>query len=281
VECDAELLSSWPENNSINAYYRDAIYLQLSNEDESASSDLSLDAPFDSVMTTSTDGTLLIFTPTTPLQVDAPYEVVAQLCLESVTLQFKTSAAGNPIENLYSLDDVTVEFAPGPPLEQNALLAKLIGSFKTSFHANGASLDVVAGFFSTESDEQENCIPTSQATLDLASDGDFTLELGESWVPYPVADDLAGYPLVSVRLKGSLGEDGYAGGVTLTAELDERQLPSAIWEELGLTTLCDSLNCFACDDGEKSCVSLEWSQLIGSPVEDAVELIEDPVCGAL
>ncbi|MEC7984582.1 MAG: hypothetical protein VX278_05430 [Myxococcota bacterium] len=291
--CDISIKNTSPYPQDTTMYYRDAIEVEFSKRDASASISLTdadgVDIAGEQVLSEST----LRFIPSTPLRFKESYTAYIQYCgsEEPVALPFETSALGEPlIEGNHALVGSTyaVNLASGRILEPVGVGEVLRGILQNTFLVQiqdvvNDQLYVRSALSVADSIEQNYCV----STIEDFPAADFSEAPYFSLAAQDIDIEIGGYQstIYNLSLSGVFASDAsFFTEIAGAGDFDGREL-YPIMGDFGFDvnsgsefcTLLETFNvsCTPCPtDGESYCLHLVLDQL-----EANIEALDiDPVC---
>ena len=190
--CDTTITKTTPDNGESAAYYRSAVEFHLSEADESAT----VLADVDGIQTQRNNGSIIVFTPSLPLDPQSEYAFSLDYCRGVATIEFTTSDLGESLGNpavlegrSFSLDLNTAEPKAGEQVAETAAAFFNRNLLATVLQANDSWLWVRLGAAdASDSSQQDYC----SRTLDLPS-AEFTsapfFALSSDAIDFNASDD--------------------------------------------------------------------------------------------
>jgi len=253
-------------------------------------------ADFDGVQSTRGDGSVLVYTPTVPLQPETRYTAGLEYCHGTPEIEFTTSSMGKPIDdpqslvgNMYSINMLNARFLAGKEVAETAtsLFDRRLLASVTS--VDGDWLHLRIGKASEEDiHRQDYCA----RTVDLPA-ANFTntpwFHLTDNAVDFNAyASELS---LLQFQLSGTFSQDGKdLGGISMQTYVDARDMANLVTGQTA-DSLCEIVGnlyiaCEPCPtDGHSYCFALTFDSLSASVGDGDLESVEeagtDPRCEEL
>lgn len=256
--CRVRVVDTVPDDGATDHYWRDPVSFELSREDATAT----IVAPVAGSITV--DGTVLTFTPDTPLDPSTAYTFTLEGCLGSENLDFTTSAYGTALSTTLEGRSYALDVASGNITEPEG-----VGSILASYITTGLLLGVVDDDGSSLglrfAVAVEGASPPEQdmdvGTLDLTADasGSPYFELSGESATLTLAD--ATLDLSDIEVSGTFAADASEiGGLRLSALVDTRGLVPLVDESGDPAAVCDlfasfGVSCVTCPDGTDYCTT--------------------------
>jgi len=283
TSCEVTIDETYPIHGTEDAYYRGAIEFHLSEPDPTAL----VVADFTGIQTTRGDGSVIVYTPSVPLDPSTSYTVGLEYCRGAPEISFTTSALGTELADpsilegkAYSFDLLDARFQAGREVAETAatffdrnLLASVSSVDGDWLHIRlGKALEDTA-------DTQDFCA----RTVDLPSANFrnmpwFHIQTDELEFGAYAAD----LSLLQLQLSGTFAADAsYLGGLVMSAVVDARDISELITGQTP-DSLCEIMGnlyipCEPCpSDGYSYCFDLSFENLNGESVDMQLESIEEP-----
>jgi hypothetical protein len=294
VGCGVEVETTFPADQTPNAYYRSAIEWQLSDADATAVASLT-DSSGAAVAGTSTvdpDTDVVYFTPSEALASGATYTASLSFCAGNPSISFTTSELGGAVDEAslvgmaYEVNLNDARFIE-PAGVADLLLSQLENSIIIGVDAvtPGSSIQMIGAISGDGVSTQDYCTPT----IDFP-EASFTESPYFSIGPKDTDLTVAGVTLTisQLVLNGTFAPDGsYIGGAELSGELDARVLAPVLGdliEESDPDYVCDlvagfGVSCEACSsDGELYCISVLADSITATQQTESVQEVAEEDC---
>jgi len=281
--CDISISETRPANGSEDAYYRASVEFQLTEPDPTAV----VVADFDGVQSTRGDGSIIVYTPTVPLEPETNYTAGLEYCHGTPEIEFTTSSMGQPIDdptdlmgNLYSINMLNARFLAGKEVAETAtslfdrrLLASVIA-------VEGDWLHLRLGKASEDdTGTQDYCARTVDLPAANFSNTPW-FHLSANEVDFNAyASELS---LLQFQLSGAFSQDGTSiGGISMQTYVDARdiarlvtgQTPDSLCEIVGNLYIA----CEPCPtDGHSYCFALTFDSLSATVSDGELESVAEP-----
>jgi hypothetical protein len=281
VDCPVTIDKTHPLDGATDAYYRSAIEFHLSEPDPTAL----VIADFDGIQTDRGGGSIILFTPTAPLDPETTYTVGLEYCRGAPSIEFTTSALGTALTDpaalvgrTFTLDMLQARFVAGAEVAATAatlfdrnLLASVLG-------LDGDWLRLRLGkALADDTGNQDFCARTVDLPpADVSNLPWFHLLTDELQFGAYAAD----MSLYQLQVSGTFSADGSAiGGLTMKTVVDSRDIATLISGQTA-DSLCEIMGnlyipCEPCPtDGYSYCFNLSFEDLSGTPVDSELESVE-------
>lgn len=296
--CDITVSDSTvPSDGQTDFYYRAAIEFHLSDADSTAEVSLtdSSGAAVDGTQSTSDDGKIVYFAPSSPLTPDSDYTASISLCngASNPSLSFHTSSLGEPLTadltgNTYVLDLQDARFID-PPGVADLLLSQLDNNILVGVTSyDSASLQMIGALSVEGGTDQDFCNPTIEFP-----EADFSEQPYFSVGPQDTTLSVAGYDITisQLQISGTFSADGsYFGGGVLAGELDARVLAPLLGDVIGSTDpdyICQlvagfGVTCGPCSsDGESYCINVLADQITAQATGSSLVAVDQEDCNQM
>ena len=291
--CTVTIDDTYPASDAVDFYYRAALEVEFSEAPEGATLAL-VDAAgnnVDGTASSSDDGTVITFTPSSSLQPSSSYTLNIDYCNGTPAINFMTSSLGSAVspasalnDHAYKIDLASARFLEpegigsvlGQLLEQNILVGVVT--------ATDTDVEMIGAISVAGTTDQDMCNPTIPfPPADFANPhfqvGPETTTISAGGVDVTIED---------LSIGGDFASDGsYFGGGTLGGTVDTRPLAPLLDTsgEGGDSYVCDLVadleyaECVPCPgDGEPYCLTLSVDQIIATDIGvGLVELSEEDV----
>jgi len=272
--CPVTIKETLPAEGADDFYYMSPIEFHLSEADATAVA--SSDIPGTS--TVSDDGTVVFYTPTSPLEPKTSYSVTLDYCGGSAEITFTTSELGGAVDaaslvgNTYNLD-ITKARITEPPNIGSVLSSLLTVSILVGVESySDPDLTLLGAIAGEGTTTQDFCTQTIDFPVADFS-GAPTFQVGPQDTVITVSG--AGIPINDLNVTGTFAPDGsYFGGGTLSGSLDARDIATALADSLGQSAdeLCSLIagvgaSCGACPDGQNYCLNLVADSIVATKVD--------------
>ncbi|MES2644845.1 MAG: Ig-like domain-containing protein [Myxococcota bacterium] len=272
--CEVTVKETVPASAATGVYYRAAVEFHLSSPDPLAT----VSASFAGVQSTSTDGTIVYYTPSAPLGQNTAYTATLASCAGDTEVAFTTSADGAPLADESTLLNRTWSFdlaaarivsPEGMSLVLSSVPQQPLLIGVVSIDSGTLDLIEAGSIANAETQTQDYCL----ATTDLPG-ADFS-ESPYFHLTAPVATVSVGGAPVTVSdmvITGTFAADGtYIAGGTLSGTLDTRGMGVLVGDEGNPSAACDlmvqaGIRCGDCPDGERYCLELDADQILAPEV---------------
>lgn len=281
--CDISISETRPANGSEEAYYRAPVEFQLTEPDPTAI----VVANFDGVQSSRGDGSVIVYTPTVPLEPETSYTAGLEYCHGTPEIEFTTSAMGQALDDpgalegkLYSIDMFTARFLAGKEVAETAaslfdrrLLASVIA-------VDGDWLHLRIGKATADDvNSQDYCARTVDLPAANFSNTPW-FHLNANEVDFNAyASELS---LLQFQLSGTFSQDGSEiGGISMQTYIDARDMANLVTGQTA-DSLCEIVGnlyiaCEPCPtDGHSYCFALTFDSLSATVSEGELESVAEP-----
>ena len=287
-DCTIHIEGTYPEDGSVDAYWRDPVEFYLSEADPEATVVTELAGE----QTILDDGLTVQFQPTEPLEPATSYEIGLDYCRGAPTIDFTTSSYGLPVEDPQGLLAHTWAWdLREARFYQAGYLGDLLQTFGervglvSMVGLEGDSVDLrLAVADDNDPPGQDFCARTVDVSgVDFS--GSPFLEFGPTSIEFNAYRGTV--VLHEMTVQTTVAPDGASlGGMALTAVIDVRSVSQAVDMDVG--ELCELLEvygapCESCpEDSEPFCVYTAADRFgasqVATPVERIVQAYTDPRC---
>ena len=280
-ECNVEVTDTLPDAGGTDACYDSAIEFKIAIAQGDPDGVISLvdggGADVPGTSTATADGKLVTFVPDAPLAPSSPYTATLTYCLGTETVEFTTSAYGEPIADAKALVDNVYVIDLGPGQARFSKPAGVSSILQTQL-TRKIALQAIAPISSTlmtmrlavleeSGTEQDVCVPT--VDFEGGTLNGPTFQIGPKDVTLIIAGDAV--DIGNLEANGAFATDGSSFGCAgFTGLVDTRPLVPLLGQEDSpddfICTLVAGYGaaCVPCRDGEPLCLDLEVDHAKGT-----------------
>lgn len=264
--CTAEVETIIPRDDAINVAVDSVIAVSFT---EAVPSESDLSIAIDGVSGTTalaSDGLSATFTPDADFATETEYEVEVEVCEDSASASFTTSAP--PLDEsdlvgrtyVLDMDEVTWEAPSLMALVAGDLALEFLMLEVLEYDETSAELSfaVAIGESRGANVVQTDCYPVIDfSEVDFSSNPNFVLGPQDITVPVDATTDAT---MEDFTFSGAFSSDGDAlESIVIEALIDTEPFDAFVEDKLGMTT-CEASatffgeSCVACDEGDETCL---------------------------
>lgn len=269
--CDTTILGTEPDPGATGVYWRDPLQVTFSEPTDDATFTLTDGTGEVGFSLVSEDDRTWTLGPDAPLEPSTPYTLTVDYCTGAPTVDFTTSAWGEPVADEAGLEGGTwlVSLSAANPGDPLGVALQVVGSVDILVNLDaidGGSLSMLAALAVGEgaSLKQDDCARTAWLPGPIHFDESpwFVADVSR----FEFAYEEVVIPLLDVHLEGTFAADGSAiGEVRVRAHVDTRPLIPVFNDDpqAPASAMCDTIadlgvTCEECPDASGPyCVALE------------------------
>ena len=288
TECGTTFVSSSPQAESDTFFYRDAIRIELSDLDETASISMRMATGEDIAGNMQQNGPELLFIPSQSLVPQTDYVIFLSYCSSDIVVEipFRTSEFGLEVSGDISEKSYAFNFGTGrmdPPEFQASLNGMVENNIILSIKSqNGTRLSFHSGSSTANDTAQDYCAQTSGdfAPYDL-QDGP-EISIANTALPFRVKDQQL--MLRDFSMKFTMAPDGSAFSHGYwSAEIDMREFAPLLNQ--ASFDMCENyfptfgVQCYPCSvDQEPRCITLSMFDIDAEAFDKVINCVDENQC---
>jgi hypothetical protein len=277
--CPVEQVTSFPEDDSVTAYYRGAVEFNLVGGGDMSAT---IESDIDGTVSSNEDGTKWTLTPSAALTPSTSYSATLHYCGGDATINFITSELGTAMSDESILVGKSYQLAlsdarivqpenVGDLLSQYLDVTILIGVDSINSDAGKIQMLGALGVDGVTPPAQDFCNPSIDfPEADFADAPHFVIG-GEGTTDITVAGITVS--IDNLNISGDFAPDGsYFGGGVLSGSIDTRPLDTLVSEDAEEGYICNlaaglGIQCEECPSGGAFCLSLLADSIVATEVE--------------